>query len=476
MTADGATESKTRSHLLDGPIGPQIFWLALPVLAEQFLSYTVGLTDVRLSGFISKEATSAVGVGAYVNWLVDILFAIVGTGTSALVARSWGAGDRQQASRIAQCSLNIALIMGCLAAVLMYALAPTFTVLLGLDQSLVEIAIRYLRICSLGYVFSSVCLVGSAALRGAGMMRVPMFILGLVSVLNVVFSTALVFGASPVIPAIGLDGVAAGTVIARGVGALLMLVTLGWKQTGLRATPSLEALRDVETLKRVVRIGAPAATDGILYWLGHVLFVNLIAGIGTGTQANVALAAHTVFIQVEAITYMPAWAWGTASATMIGQCLGAQLPDRARQTAHQAAFQAALWACCTMVLFLTASPWIYQHMHGDPQVGALGAPALQALSWMEVPLVLMVVYTISVRGAGDTITPLVINLIGVFGVRLTVGYAAAKWWNGGLYEVWWGMAADVSLRALLMWMYFRSGSWVRNRLAGPSDACADQPD
>ncbi len=455
-------DSKHSSQLLHGPLGWQIFWLALPVLAEQFLNYTVGLTDVRLSGFISKEATSAVGVGAYVNWLVEILFAVVGTGTSALVARHWGAGERDEASRIARSSLSVAMILGLVSAVLMYVIAPSFTVLLGLNQDLVDIAIRYLRVCSFGYVFSSVCLIGSAALRGAGMMRVPMFVLGIVSLLNVVFSTSLVFGVPALrVPAIGLDGVATGTVLARAMGAGLMLMALGWKKSDLHALPSINALLDVRTMLRVLKIGAPAATDGVLYWLGHVLFVRLIAGIGSGEQANAALAAHTVFVQVEAITYMPAWAWGTAAATLIGQCLGAKLPDRARQGAHRAAMQAASWAAVTTLLFLFGSPWIFEQMHNDPLVGQLGAPALQALCWMEIPLTAAIIYTISVRGAGDTIAPLFINTVCVFGVRLTVGYAGIHWWHAGLYGAWLGMACDVTLRAVVIGCYFRSGRWMK---------------
>lgn len=291
------------------------------------------------------------------------------------------------------------------------------------------------------------------------MMRVPMFVLGLVSVLNVIFSTALVFGVGP-IPEIGLDGVAAGTVLARLVGAGLMLFVLGGR-SDLHAIPSLVALRDFATMWRVLKIGAPAATDGMLYWLGHVLFVRLIAGIGSGEQANTALAAHTVFVQVEAITYMPAWAWGTAAATFIGQCLGAKLPERARSGAHRAAIQAACWASLTTVVFLTASPLIFAAMHDDPLVAQMGAPALQALSWMEIPLVLAIVYTISVRGAGDTFAPLIINTLCVFGVRLTVGYAGTHWWHWGLYGAWLGMATDVTLRAVVIGIYFRSGRWMR---------------
>ena len=175
-----------------------------------------------------------------------------------------------------------------------------------------------------------------------------------------------------------------------------------------------------------------------------MLFLRIIAGLGSGEQANAALAAHIVFIEVEAVTYMPAWAWGTASATLIGQCLGAGLPDRARRGAHLAMAQAALLAACVSVVFYFGSATIYGWMHTDPAVGAVGAPALSALALMEIPLAIAIVYTVSVRGSGDTFAPLVINAACVFGVRLTVGYVCTHFYNGGLLGAWFGMAVDVT--------------------------------
>ena len=104
---------------------------------------------------------------------------------------------------------------------------------------------------------------------------------------------------------------------------------------------------------------------------------------------------------------------------------------------------------------------IYGVMHTDPAVGAVGAPALSALALMEIPLAIAIVYTVSVRGSGDTFAPLVINAACVFGVRLTVGYACTHYFDGGLLGAWFGMAVDVTVRAILISCYFRWGRWSK---------------
>ncbi len=462
-TPDAASieQPQLESRLLYGDLRRQVLWLALPVLAEQLLNYAVGLTDTFLSGRISADATSAVGIGAYVNWLVEIIFAVIGTGTSALVARHWGARERDAANRIASCALALALVLGVLAAAMLYAFAPAFGAALGLKPHVNEVTTRFLRISCIGHLFSSICFIGGSVLRGSGQMRVPMVVLGCVSVLNVILTSTLVFGVKGITGGWGVEGIAIGTVIARSFGAALMGVVLATGRTQLKASPSLRALRDWESVKRILLIGTPAACDGLLMWFGHMTFVRIIASLGSNTDENPALAAHMVFIEVEAVTYLPAWAWGTAAATMIGQCLGANMPERARQSAHVAARQVCVLGTLVMLLFYFASGQIYSLMHLDPAVGTLGAPALAALAWMEVPLVIAIVYTASIRGAGDTIAPLLINCACVFGIRLTVGALGAIVLDWGLFGAWLGMAVDVTVRAIVFSIYFRYGRWSR---------------
>jgi MATE family multidrug resistance protein len=456
--AEATGSSHQLTQFLSGNPRTTILFLALPVLAEQFLNFLVGFVDTLLSGRISMAATSAIGTAAYVNWLAELIFSLVATGTTALVARHWGAFERDDAGRVASSSISLALGMGIAAAGLLYMIAPIFGDFLQLESGSKALLVRYLRLSSFGHAFSSVLLIGSAALRGSGNMRAPMFILGLVSILNVVFSSVLVFGFGP-LPAFGMDGIAAGTVAARFAGFLVMLAILVQGTAGIIARPDWASATDFATIGRVLRIGIPAATDSLLMWGGHFLFLKVVAGLGTGAAGEAIFAAHIVGIQIEAINYLPAWAWGTAAATLIGQCLGAGRPDRARLGGHEAMLQSCVMAVVVMVVFLCGAELIYDLMHEDPMVAEVGIPAIRLLAFFEIPLSITIVYAVGLRGAGESLRPMLVNVFGVFVIRLPVGYWLGIELGYGLLGAWGAMGADITARAIAIALYFRYGKW-----------------
>ncbi|MGZ0164411.1 MAG: MATE family efflux transporter [Planctomycetales bacterium] len=456
--AEAPGSSHQLTQFLTGNPRTTILFLALPVLAEQFLNFLVGFVDTLLSGRISMAATSAIGAAAYVNWLAELIFSLVATGTTALVARHWGAGQKDSASQIATSSISLALGMGVAAAAALYLVAPVFGEFLKLESSSSELLVRYIRLSCFGQAFTSVLLIGSAALRGSGNMRAPMWILGMVSILNVLFSSALAFGVGP-LPPFGMDGIAVGTVAARFAGFVLMLWLLVRGSAGLSAKPTWASATDFAAIGRVLRIGVPAAADSILMWSGHFLFLRVVAGLATGLKGEAIFAAHIVGIQIEAINYLPAWAWGTAAATMIGQSLGAGRPDRARLGGHEAMLQSCVMAAIVMVTFFFGAEFIYDLMHEDPAVAVVGVPAIRVLALFEIPLSIVIVYAVGIRGAGETFAPMLINGFGIFLIRLPVGYWLGVEMEYGLVGAWGAMGIDITARAIAFALYFRYGKW-----------------
>ena len=456
-----SSSNENRPELLVGDLRKTLFVLALPILAEQFLCFCVGFVDTFLSGSlpqaISRDATSAVGVAAYVGWLASLLFGLVGAGTTALVARAWGGGDRAEANRIANRSIALAGLLGIGVFALMYLSAPAFARFLEMEGEQFRIAVRYLRIDAFGHIFGSVSLVGAAALRGTGNMRAPMLILGLVSLVNLVVSPLLVFGIGP-FDGIGIDGIVAGTIIARSSGGLLMIAALARGLSGLKLSRR-EMILHGDVVRRILRIGIPAGLDGVLLWAGHYVFLKIINRIG-----GAAFAAHIIAIQIEAITYLPAVAWGFASATMVGQSLGARDRARALRTGHEAMLQCGLLAILISVLFFLGAETIYTLMHNDPQVRETGIPAFRLMSLFQVPLAVAIVYVYALRGAGDTRWPLFINAFCVVCVRLPIAYVCGVLLEGGLIGAWIGMFADEVIRAILVTIRYTRGRWLETKV------------
>jgi putative MATE family efflux protein len=447
------------NHLLTGPLRPTVFWLAVPVLLEQFLNFCVGTCDIWLAGHLldgSKvtPATAAVGVAAYIGWLASLLFSFVGAGTTALVARHWGAGERDVANRVANESILLAAIAGIGFLILIWPTAPWFAGSLNLDPLAHEMTVRYLRLDGIGQVFTAISLVAAAALRGTGDTRTPMFVLGAVSIVNLIVSAAFVYGFGPV-PYWGVDGIVAGTVVARLAGGLLMLWWL-WSGRGrLRLAFSDKFLFGPDT-RRIIKIGLPAALDGLILWTGHFLFIRIISQAGP-----VAFAAHMVGIRVEALTYLPAVAWGAAAATMVGQSLGGGDIDRARRSGHEAVRQCAVLGVVITAIFILGAERIFRAMHTDPSVIATGSGAFPIVGAFQVPLLIGIIYVASLRGAGDTRFPLVMTALSTFGLRLPLAWWLCRHLDWGLFGAWTAMCTDMGVRSVMAATRFLRGNWQR---------------
>ena len=452
-------ESATTSALLTGDVRPVVLRLALPVLCEQMLSFCVGLYDTWLSGGISADATSAIGLAAYVGWLASMLFGLVGVGTTALVARSVGGGNFDEARIILNRSLCMAAILGVVTGALLWLIAPYLADLLGMTGDAHVIVVRYLRIDSASHLFSSMTLVSAAALRGSGDMRTPMIVLGLVSLLNIVLSSIFVFGAGILEP-MGVDGIVTGTLLSRATGGIVILSVLARGVGELRLLPSEMPLRG-PIVRRILRVGIPAAADGMVMWGGQFMFLIVISRLGDGGFESAYFAAHVVGIQIEAVTYLPAVAWGHAASALIGQSLGAGLPDRAARCGHEAVFQCSVLGAILGLTFFFGAGAIFQLMHDDPAVHQAGIPAFRLMSFFQVPLVIAIVYTAALRGAGDTRAPLRYTCISVLFVRVPVAYLFGIVLEGGLVGAWIGMCSDVALRGMLVAIRFHRGAWAR---------------
>jgi putative MATE family efflux protein len=442
----------------------RVLTLAVPALGEQFLNFCVSLFDTYLAGQVSTGEhgvgvyTTTVGIAAYISWLATLIFSLVGTGTTALVARARGGGDFERANRFANRSLAVAGGLGLAVFLLLMVLAPLYAQMQQMHGEAYRVTVRFLRVDAVGEIFFCYCLIGSAALRGMGDMRSPMVILGVVNILNIIISSTLVFGLGPIEPW-GIDGIVTGTVAARICGGLLMLGALARGVSGLRLKREY-LVPQADDVRRILQIGAPAAVDGVLMWSGQWLFLMIISRLGDGAQEQAFTAAHMIGMEAEAFTYLPATAWGYAAATLVGQSLGAGNPLAARRLGNEAARQSMYVAVAGAIVYLLGAQWIYGVMTTEMAVRDIGVPALRFLSWYQIPLAVMIVYIHAIRGAGDTRAVMFMNVVGVIGIRLPVAYFLGITCSGGLIGAWSGMCADVVFRMTVATFYYRSGRWM----------------
>ena len=437
-----------------GPLRRTLLTLALPILGEQILNTFVGLFDTWLAGRISLTATSAVGLAAYVGWLASMIAMLVATGTTALVARHTGRGDARETNHYANQSMTLAAILGVLLFVGLRGLAPIVAQMTNMTGEGLGLTVDYLRIDAFGHIFMSLTIVGCAALRGVGDMRTPLVIFAIINAINILVSSTLVYGFD-----LGVHGIVGGTVAARTLGGFITVGILIRGRAGLILRRSEMRIAWDRTW-RVLRIGIPAAADGAIMWAGHFTFLAVVSRVAEGSAGQACLAAHIIAVRLESLTYLPATAWGTATATMVGQSLGAEKPQRAKQAGHEGVLQCAALSVGIAVLFFAGASWLDEQMSLDPDVRAVGAGPFRIVALLQPAMAISIVYIWALRGAGDTRWPMLITIFGVM-IRLSCGYYFGIVLNGGLAGAWIGMYGDMLWRAAAAAIRYARGAWMK---------------
>lgn len=431
--------------------------LALPSLAEQLLLMLVVYSDTYLTGrYLEQEHLAAISLMAYLAWMLANLFAVVGIAATALTARFVGAGDYPSACRVVEQSFLLGGAIALAATALGMAFTPQWIALMQLEGRSAELAVRYLSYILPVLPALMLQAVGIACLRGAGDMVTGLFSMGVVNLVNITVSWALVLGWGP-FPRWGWDGVAFGTALGYLVGGLIVTTRLLRGRAGLRM--SLAKLRpDPELIRRLLKIGIPGGTDVLVVTGFQLWFVAVINQLG-----DLAAAAHGVAIRVESLGYLPATAFQMAAATLAGQFLGAQDFRRARRSVLFTLAAALAAMVLVGATFFFAAEGLTRALLGGQQspVVEQAAGLLRIVAFALPFLAVVAVLTGALRGSGDTRWPLAFTLAGYLGVRMPLTYFLAHGLGWGVPGAWYAMLADLAFRAGLVAARFLHGGWQR---------------
>lgn len=451
-----------------------MLWLALPVLAEHVLHIGVGITDtyianhlIRTAGLSGQEldaaraanaaATAAVGTIGYVTWFIGLITGALGTGATALIARAVGARHRSLANGVCGQSITASIVAGAVLGAGMFVFADPLVRLAQLQAEAHDYAVAYLRLLSLAMPMTTLMFTAAACLRGAGDTVTPAIAMIVVDVFNIFFSFALTFGLWG-FPKLGFHGIAAGTVIGYVGGGGLLFAALVLGRGGIRLY--LHRMRPHWlTLKRVLRIGIPSGLEGLLQWLA-----NFGALVVINSLNNVTAAAHINAIRIESFSYMSGFAFATAASTMVGQSLGMGAPRRAVRSAYLAFLAGGGLMTCVGLVFIFFGHWASDLMSNDPQVVRLTATCLFITGFIQCPFAAGMIFGGALRGAGDTLGVMLLNLASLLGIRLVGVVIVGRFLGLGLPAVWVVLCTDLLIRGVLMWGRFTKGKWKSLRV------------
>lgn len=451
---------------MDTTAGPtlrrEVFWLALPAVGEQLLNTAVGLTDqyfvghldptiaLRL-GYDRPTALAAVGLASLLAWITTTLFMGVGVGATAVVARRIGEGQPKAANEALRQALLLALVVGAGSTVLVAGGSEWLLTALGAAPLVIAAGATYLQIVALSFVPTAFLFAGTAALRGAGDTRSPLYLMAAVVAINVLLTWLLVNGALG-FPALGIQGSAIGTSLGRLSGGILLAGLLLSKRMRLQTTPDWRPNREV--IRKILRIGLPSAGEYFVFQAAVLLMARLITGLGTA-----AYAAYSVTTTIESVSFLPGFGFGVAATAMVGQSLGASNPDRATRSAWEALRQGGLMMTVLGLLMAVWPATIVSWIAPDPAVIAHAEAPLRIAGLTQPLLALSFILTGALRGAGDTTWPLWLRVVSTWLVRVPLILLFLWLTEWGLAGVWLAMLADYAVQGVLILMRFHGGKW-----------------
>lgn len=434
------------------PTGPvQGIWpLAWPAVLTNLLHALVGLVDVKVVGHLGAPAVAAVTTGHRVFFVLQAVLMAVTTGTTALVARAWGRGDRDEAERVTRASLALCALFALGLTLPAVVFAAPIAGFFGLEPRAATLAATFLRVLAPFNVAFAAGFVVTTALRAAGDTRTPLWLGAFTNVLNVALLYGLVLGNFG-LPALGVAGAALANGLAFS-GAAVVTLALWWHgRLALGRGPS-GALRAAR-VRKLLRIGAPAALEQVVWQGGFVAFLRLVALYGTA-----AYAAYGIGVNILAFSFVVGFGFQVAASTLVGQHLGAGDPEEATRSGWRATGLAvAVMLAFGTTITLAARP-IATFLIDDPEVVRLTVVFIRILGSVQALMAIEFTLGGALRGAGDTRFPLYVVMAGLLGARVLLA-AFFVWQERGVTWIYGALIADYVVKATLMVWRFRSGRW-----------------
>jgi putative MATE family efflux protein len=434
-----------------GSLGRAVLLLAVPMILEMSMESLFGVLDVFFVGRLGPSAVAAVGL---TEAMVVLVFAVamgLSLSTTAMVARRIGEKDPEAAAQTAVQAIALGLLVALPTGVVGVVYARE---LLGLMGAPAEVARE-------GAVYTAWILGGNgtilllflinAIFRGAGDAALAMRSLWLANIVNVVLDPCLIFGLGP-FPELGLAGAAIGTTVGRGVGVAYQIRALA---KGPRIAVERRHLRlQWDVMARLLRVSAGGIVQFLIAtgsWLG---LVYILTPFGAG-----ALAGYTIAVRIVIVALLPAWGLCNAAATLVGQNLGAQKPERAERAVWLAGFYNMAFLGLVMVVFVLFADPLVGIFTPDPAVREMGASCLRIFSYGYMIYAWGMVMVQAFNGAGDTTTPTFINLVCYWMFQIPLAFVLARTLGFGAQGVFWAVPAAELFIAAAGVVFFRRGTW-----------------
>ncbi len=441
-----------QKSFVTGNINKAIFMLSVPMILEMVMESLFAVVDIY---FVGKVSVNAVATVALTESVIMIIYAIAigfSMAATAVVARRIGEEKPKEASEAGVQAIFLTLVISLVFSFAGIFFSKEILRLMGGEVDLIEEGYGYTMIMLGGNATVMLLFLINAIFRGAGDASIAMRVLWIANGLNIILDPIFIFGLGP-IPAFGVEGAAIATNTGRGIGVIIQIIALtgkhsiisvGWEHIKLKW----------KTIKNLISISLGGIGQYMIGTLSWLFLVRISAIFGSEVLAGYAIAFRIIMF-----TILPSWGMSNAAATLVGQNLGANQPDRAEKSVWKSAFYNMIFLAGVSLIFGIWAEFFVKLFASEPEVVKYGAMALRVICCGYIFFAYGMVIGQSFNGAGDTKTPTIINFFCFWMFEVPLAWILSRTFDLGPLGIFLAIAIASSLFALLSIILFKRGKW-----------------
>jgi putative MATE family efflux protein len=422
------------------------------MVLEMIMESVFAVVDIF---FVSKLGAHAVATVGITESLMTIVYAIgmgLAVGTTALISRRIGEKNPDAASVVAFQAILTGMIISMIIAIPGAIFASRLLDLMGAGEEMVRDGFIYTAIMLGSNGIIMLLFIINAVFRSAGDAAISMRVLWLANLINIILDPLLILGIGP-FPELGIKGAATATAVGRGIGVVYQFWLLFNGNTRVRLKVR-HLFVQVKVLFMLIRLSLGGIGQSLIATISWIGLVRIIAEFGSN-----ALAGYTIAIRVIVFTLLPSWGLGNAAATLVGQNLGAQKPQRATRSVWLTARVNMIFMGLVSIIFIASPAPFIKIFIQDPDIIHMGAVCLRIIAYGFVFYGMGMVMVQALNGAGDTATPTLINFICFWLIEIPLAYLLALKMGVAENGVYYAIISAESLMTLIATVIFRRGKW-----------------